>query len=614
MAVPVAMPHPLSISPLAPSYRQGIPFSAHCDDRYWSERGNPCDEAMTVFIDANRLRQRWSAMKPNSAFFIGEIGFGTGLNFLNAWQQWQLYRQPGCRLHYLAFERMPLTPEAISKAHSNMPSAISALSAQLTEAGLPTTGGIHRLFPAPGSLWLTLAIGDAASELQQLAVATEMRMDCWFMDGFAPAKNPDAWSPKLAQLMAATSHRETTISSYSSARAARVPLIDAGFAISKLSGYMGKRERIVGQYQGTEAAPVSRPLPSVLIVGGGIAASACALSLSERGCPVTMVHNAAAAASDNPAGILRPRLTAALSLPRLHWNLSGWQLSLRRLHQLSTAAKAGNSDAAPASLFQLTGVLEHLRDGKSRRRAQKLVDIRAAADLWQLKNAEEASRLASLTLRGDWMYYPDAGWGSMAATCVAARASITLRILKDIALHPTAAGWHLISPAGELQADICLLASGNSPQGLMMQPEPITRVQPLGVPGRMDAFASCKNSSSLQLPLCGGGYIMPARDGMHWGGAGPTRVDNRQRAQKLLNEESFGTSCDAGDSWGAMRWRSPDGLPLVGASSAEENLYFASGLGARGLIFAFLAGEWIAAQIFAEPAPLHGKAARAACP
>ena len=57
----------------------------------------------------------------------------------------------------------------------------------------PLVPGFHRLHFDHGRVTLTLLFGDAQTLLPHLAV----KVDAVYLDGFAPAKNPELWSAAL---------------------------------------------------------------------------------------------------------------------------------------------------------------------------------------------------------------------------------------------------------------------------------------------------------------------------------------------------------------------------------------------------------------------------------
>jgi len=71
----------------------GVPVSSKFDDPYFS-LDNGVEETQHVFIDGNDLTNRF-----RDGFRIGELGFGTGLNFLVAWDAWARHGAKGT-LHF----------------------------------------------------------------------------------------------------------------------------------------------------------------------------------------------------------------------------------------------------------------------------------------------------------------------------------------------------------------------------------------------------------------------------------------------------------------------------------------------------------------------------------
>lgn len=94
---------------------QGRPRSRVFDDVYFSTESG-LDETRHVFLEQNRLRERFAALPPSGRFVIGETGFGTGLNFLCAWQLFEQQADPSARLHFVSVEKYPLTPADLQRA------------------------------------------------------------------------------------------------------------------------------------------------------------------------------------------------------------------------------------------------------------------------------------------------------------------------------------------------------------------------------------------------------------------------------------------------------------------------------------------------------------------
>ena len=67
----------------------GLPFSSKFGDVYYSQ-ADECAESQHVFLAANKLEKRWQLLSTSArTFTIGELGFGSGLNFLQVWQAWR---------------------------------------------------------------------------------------------------------------------------------------------------------------------------------------------------------------------------------------------------------------------------------------------------------------------------------------------------------------------------------------------------------------------------------------------------------------------------------------------------------------------------------------------
>src|SRR5690606_21999595 len=101
--------------------------------------------------------------------------------------------------------------------------------------------GVHRLDFEEGNLTLTLAFG----QVRRMASQVQVRADAFFLDGFAPDRNPDMWSRELFGQLVRMSARGATAATWCSAVAVRKALSDAGFLVEKVQGFGRKREMTV---------------------------------------------------------------------------------------------------------------------------------------------------------------------------------------------------------------------------------------------------------------------------------------------------------------------------------------------------------------------------------
>lgn len=215
------------------------PVSRQFGDVYFS-RSSGLEETRYVFLKQNQLPERFAELTPGQTFTIAETGFGTGLNFLCACQLF-LEATPHNRfLHFISTEKYPMHREDLKRVLSVF-TELAPLSLKLTEHYRVDEKGIDLHFQG-GRVRLQVLVGDVMDTLPEL----ETMVDCWFLDGFAPAKNPQMWQPELFRLMAEKSHRGTTYATFTAARIVRDGLRSAGFSINKLPGFGKKRDMIAG--------------------------------------------------------------------------------------------------------------------------------------------------------------------------------------------------------------------------------------------------------------------------------------------------------------------------------------------------------------------------------
>ncbi|MQU62797.1 tRNA (5-methylaminomethyl-2-thiouridine)(34)-methyltransferase MnmD, partial [Pseudomonas sp. FSL R10-1350] len=223
---------------------QGRPHSRLFDDVYFSDKSG-LEETRYVFIEQNALRERFSALPANAHFVIGETGFGTGLNFLCAWQLFDETAHPEARLHFISAEKYPLTRADLQRALA-LWSELAHYSEQLLASYWAIHPGFQTLSLANGRVTLTLLIGDALEQLPQL----DAQVDAWFLDGFAPAKNPDMWTPELFAQLARLAAPESTLSTFTSTGWVRRALNEAGFKMRRTPGIGHKWEILRGVFLG----------------------------------------------------------------------------------------------------------------------------------------------------------------------------------------------------------------------------------------------------------------------------------------------------------------------------------------------------------------------------
>ena len=216
-------------------WREGnLPISAQFDDPYYSiEDGRA--ETSHVFIKGNDLPTRWQSM---DHCVIAELGFGTGLNFLETVYQWQNQRKANASLHFISFELFPLDSKDLTRALSAWPE-LKNLAKRLAELW---NGQALNCEFAP-EIQLTIHFGDANA----LLPTCNFKADSWYLDGFSPAKNPELWNETLIAEVGSHTVADGTFATYTAAGFVKRNLQSAGFEVQKTKGFGRKRDMLIGK-------------------------------------------------------------------------------------------------------------------------------------------------------------------------------------------------------------------------------------------------------------------------------------------------------------------------------------------------------------------------------
>ncbi|MGD8218430.1 bifunctional tRNA (5-methylaminomethyl-2-thiouridine)(34)-methyltransferase MnmD/FAD-dependent 5-carboxymethylaminomethyl-2-thiouridine(34) oxidoreductase MnmC [Pseudomonas thivervalensis] len=633
---------------------QGRPRSRVFDDVYFSDQSG-LDETRYVFLKQNNLAERFAALADGGRLVIGETGFGTGLNFLCAWQLFEQCAPAGTRLHFVSVEKYPLSPEDLRRALALWPQ-LSLQAEQLLGQYVAIHQGFQRLVLANGRVTLTLLIGDALEQLPQL----DGQIDAWFLDGFAPARNPEMWTAELFAELARLAAPGATLSTFTSTGWVRRLLNAAGFKMKRTPGIGHKWEILRGVFLGwPEQTPApspakpwyARPLPltgerRALVIGGGLAGCASAASLAARGWQVTLLERHAGLAeeaSGNPQGVLYLKLSAhgtALS----QMILSGFGYTRRVLEQLQRGVD-----------WDACGVLQLAFNSKEAERQAQLAEA-FPTDLLHTLDQSEAQVRSGIGLASGGLFYPEGGWVHPPALCRWQASGPAIDV------HPHHDVLQLRRVNGQWQAwdgERCL---ASAPVVILASAAEIKRFEPAAnlplkrIRGQITRLPQTRRSQSLATVVCAEGYVAPPRLGEHTLGASfdfnsddltPTAAEHAGNLQMLEEiSQDLVERLDAGaldpqhlEGRVAFRCTSPDYLPIVGPLADRQaftetyaalgkdarqvpdapcpwldGLYINSGHGSRGLITAPLSGELIAAWLDNEPLPLPRSVAEACHP
>ncbi len=227
-------------------WRAGQPYSTQFQDVYFSS-DDGLAETDYVFLQGNDLINRWKNLNAKN-FTIIETGFGTGLNFLCVCEKWLSLAPEQATLQFISAEKYPLSLQDMTialQAWPNLEYFSQALLAQYLQTITKKTS--VTLFN--GRVTLNLIIGDANTCLSKISSPA----NAWFLDGFAPSKNPDMWSEALFKQMARLSNNSTTFATFTSAGAVKRGLNTVGFSVNKKTGFGKKREMLSGFFLGSNS-------------------------------------------------------------------------------------------------------------------------------------------------------------------------------------------------------------------------------------------------------------------------------------------------------------------------------------------------------------------------
>lgn len=565
----------------------------------YASRSGAWGQARAVFIGGCELPARW---QDGRCLRLLETGFGLGVNFLATWAA--LKASPArARLHYVAIEKHPFTAAdlrsalqlSMASAEPETAAMLRPLAESLLSQWPPLLPGFHAL-ELDEQVTLTLVFGDSADVLPRIAG----RFDAFYLDGFAPDRNPDMWSPAVLGNLAALAAPDARLSSWCVAGAVRRALSELGFVVEKRPGFGGKRDCLAARWPaaGTPIPELAMPSGAV-VVGAGIAGASVARQLARRGIAVTVLERdrPAAGGSGNPVGVVRPEPGGAGN-PVTELTASGSTWLQRWIGRHGSSVR-----------HAWCGVLRIARD--ERKHEKMAAQAKQVGTDWLAPiDAESAARLCGALPADSGFYLPQSGW-VVPPTLVAAlldHPRIALRSGAQVTeLAQQGNGWRVTLADGTvLHAPLVVLATAfDGGLGSVRLPTGRARGQLSCLPARADR--------PLTKIVCRDGYITPAVDGLHTIGATVQHDDEEAGARRSDDEENFsrlqrllpGFAEDgAALRSGRVGWRATtqDRVPLVGR--VAEGLYASLGHGARGVTCAPLCGEMIAAMVCGEPLPL----------
>ena len=592
------MSNPMApIVPARVAFDVDTPVSTEFGDSYFMP-GQGLAESETVFIQACRLPERFSSLRVGGLLVVGETGFGSGLNCLLAARAFQQHAAAGARLQLISAELHPLTRADLEQALNQWPE-LADLSGRLLAGYPPPTPGYHRL-QLTDQVDLTLMFGDATAFWQQC----QARVDAWFLDGFAPAKNPAMWNETLYRALARCSRPGATLATFSAAGHVRRGLESAGFEVRRHAGFANKRHRLTAIWPG--CFQVQRVITGhALVAGAGLAGATTARALAERGWRVSVCDptGIAGGASGNLAGVV-------YSTPSSHLSTQNRFYQLALGHAFRWFAKLGFPDRPEHGC--LNDVIQIPVDDRAREKLSQAMSRGA----WPTELLEQDGG-GNFILRG-------AGFISPAAWCRHLLDHPQI-LIQRVALsnflpgHPVAVS---LDDGSRCEVDaliLCLAEAAGQLPDLGWLPLKLIR-------GQVSYCAATEASRQWPQAICHAGYLTPALDGAHCVGATfdlhsrhADLTDNDDRAN-LAQLRTYlpehwqalgGERIKIVGRRAALRCQSTDFLPLAGPLPAPESNphQFKPGIwlnlahGSRGITHTPLCAQLIADQLSQMPLP-----------
>ena len=591
-----------------------------------------------VFLQGCGLPAAWAGQ---AQWRVLATRFGLGLNFLLTWQAWKNDPQRPRLLHLVSTEACPVSAAELLHAAAEHPDLL-ALAVQLGEQWHGLLPGFHRLVFEDGHVLLTLGIGDAKVLLKEQS----FEADSVYLDGDKLPQNPDIDDPHWLKAVARCCRRGTRLTTLSTSNGLIEKLTHCGFEVSKTSAITPQDEHLQARFnprwepkKTVEPLKPKRRLPSrCVVIGAGLAGAACAASLARRGWQVTVLdahESAAGGASALPVGMLTPHTSPDDSL----------------LSRLSRSGLRATWQVAKTQLlegvdWQACGVLQRRFDASGGlpspwpEAGEHWSRFAEPTDRQALEVAIGSAALSALSDDIPALWHAAGGWIKPKRLVQALLATPGIRTHYGVKVaglqRASSAGpdglWRVLGTTENCiaEAELVVLAAGFESAGLTNIPG---RLPLQAIRGQV-ALGAVKDASAMPpFPVNGHGSFIPVftndtgqpswlmgatfeRNNNHADIKDKDQQDIFRRLQQLLPQtaEALKSSFDKSQTqaWAGVRCVSPDRLPIVGPLDdvTLPGLCMCTAMGFRGLSFAVLCGELLAAWLHSEPLPIEKRLAQ----
>ena len=573
------------------SLKNNTLFSEEFDDLYSSAKGAVA-ECNHVFIKGNNLNERFENLGENSKFYIGEIGFGIGINFLTTCKSWLDHTKQNQVLEFYSFDKYLFRLSDFKTLNVSCPDLKEYIS-ELERNYPRNIQGAQKISLFGGRIILNLIIGEIDNTQEYIKLMD--KVDAWYLDGFSPSKNPDLWSIKLFKCIHKSCHENTTFSTYTSSGLVKNNLTESGFNHSRAMGFSDKRHMLKGTVDTQLKKNTSNT--KVAVIGSGIAGCVLSYTLAKKGIEVDLYEKSdsiCSGASSHELLVTYPRLSAhdtAFGSFTLH----SYIFATNFYKQLKT------------DTWKKTGVIILNHDAATEKRQSSLLEKRADGEIYRYIDPDEASEISGIDIKLNGLIYEDAGYILPEEMCKFLIESPKINIftsshIKSIKKNREFFNLNIGEKKFEYQ-NVCVCAGSETANIVDIDGISIKR-------GQVTHIESLDNVSRIKLPICAKGYISPRVNNIHLVGSSYSDSEDTDLSEEehlynlnnlklVIDEEMNVITGQTGH-----RAVSKDHMPVVGM---KDGIYINTCHGSRASVTAPISAEIIASMIVDEAPPLMGR-------
>lgn len=578
------------------------------------------------------LPSRWHRRQ---RFVVLESGFGRGDSFLDAWWAWRTDPNRCQHLDFIAIEPHPPGRSQLVGRHDEPGPA--SIADRLARAWPPLTRDLHSLQFDAGRVRLLLWNGAWNDAMAQLVAAVDwFRLDMRHTGPPSPTAHRDAHLGKRLARLAAPSAALTLEGGHP---ALRDGLISAGFEVRPNVAPGSADAPIEARYSprhGVRRSPLRqiaarRGDAHAVVVGAGLAGCAVAWALADVGWRSTVFDRCtqlATGASGNLAGLFHGTMNEP----------DGQHSRFNRVASFAAHDAVRMAIDRHGVPGETAGMLRLERSLTLAEMRARLSRLQLPGDYLQALDREQASVVAGVELPGPAWFFAGGGWVQPAglARSFIERAHGRARLETGVDVHALEqrdGGWRLLDRAGHTLVDTETLVLANAADAFRLLGAaaawPIENVR-----GQVSTLCAGVAPFALpRVPISGAGYLLPEVAGSAVFGATAQASDADPRVRLADHQANVAQlerllgralDVDAAALQGRTAWRctAADRLPLVGAAPDAASAPFASrldqprfvprapglfvfaGLGSRGITWATLGAQVLAAQIAGAPLPI----------